>query len=341
MFHQRNQLFSVGFLMAMAVTGTGCSGFIYGTTGDVISDYAVEHMGPYVLGTGDIQMACEDGRSVGNLLMSFERVTDAPNKAALTALVSAGMCAEFDAYEYELQHLLHLKKGRVAEATDARIQQKRAHALAASRNIRGYERLVAAYGRPGVSCPELEEGEDILYLMGLSAGLQALLHDRAAGGVVGVDMGIPAQVVRAAECFDNQRFWGLPGAVRGAIFASIPGTGPEGTDPWQLLEESAAMGDAGGVRMARALYIRAASSAGKAEINPELIAQAVVSQKAVSAPSDGVLLDAYATVMIRHFSDVIWMEGKGHRTPSGELGTFWQEEVADDGESDDLLDGLE
>lgn len=341
MYHLRNRLFSLTFLASLGFSISGCSGFIYGTTGDIISDYAVEHMGPYVLASGDIQMACEDGRSIGNLLMSFERVTDAPHKAAVTALVSAGMCAEFEAYEFELQHFLHLKAGRVAEATDARILQKRAHALAAARNYKAYQRLIAAYGAMGERCPDLEEGEEILYLMGLSAGLQALLHDRAAGGMVGVDMGIPSQVGRAAECLDNEKWWGLPGAVRGAIFASIPGSGPEGLDPWKLLADSAALGDAGGVRMARALYIRAASSAGKADMNRELIAQTVVSQKAISSPENGVLLDAYATVMVRHFSDLIWMETKGHRTPSGQLGMFWEEDAEPDGDSDDFLDGLE
>jgi len=341
MFHQRNRLFSIGFSLVLVSMGTGCSGFIYGTTGDIISNYAVEHMGPYVLGSSDIQMACEDGRSIGNLLMSFERVTDAPNKAAVTALVSAGMCAEFDAYEHELQHMLQLKAGRVGQAIDARILQKRAHELAARRNARAYKRLAAAFGTPGESCPELEDGEQILYLMGLSAGLQAALHDKASGGMVGVDMGIPAQVIRATECLDTNQYWGLPGAIRGAIFASIPATAPEGMDPWKLLEESAAIGDAGGVRMARALYIRVASSAGKSEKNPELIGQAVVSKKSVAPPSDGGLLDAYATVMVRHFSDLIWMEGKGHRTPAGMLGSFWEEEVVEDGDSDDLLDGLE
>ena len=341
MFRHFSQLFSIGFSIILGTFGTGCSGFIYGTTGDIISDYAVEHMGPYVLGSSDIQMACEDGRSIGNLLMSFERVTDAPNKAAVTAMVSAAMCAEFDAYEYELQHMLHLKAARVAEATDSRILQKRAHELAARRNARAYQRLAAAFGTPGEGCPEFDEGEEILYLMGLSAGLQAALHDKASGGMVGVDMGIPAQVIRATECLDTNVYWGLPGAIRGAIYASIPATAPQGFDPWQLLEESAAIGDAGGVRMARALYIRVASSAGKSEKNPELIGQAVVSQAAVSAPANGGLLDAYATVMVRHFSDLIWMDGKGHRTPAGMLGSFWEEDAEEDGDSDDLLDGLE
>ena len=65
MFHQRNRLFSIGFSLVLVSMGTGFFGFIYGTTGDIISNYAVEHMGPYVLGSSDIQMACEDGRSIG------------------------------------------------------------------------------------------------------------------------------------------------------------------------------------------------------------------------------------------------------------------------------------
>ena len=61
-------------LILALITSLGLSGCssVYGLTGDVLSSYAVEHMAPYVLSSEDMYMACEDGRSIGNLLMSFE-----------------------------------------------------------------------------------------------------------------------------------------------------------------------------------------------------------------------------------------------------------------------------
>ncbi|MEC9465388.1 MAG: hypothetical protein VX834_06370 [Myxococcota bacterium] len=330
-------------LILALITSLGLSGCstLYGVTGDVLSNYAVDHMAPYVLASEDIYMACEDGRSIGNLLMSFERVTDAPDKAAIMALVSAGMCGEFAAYEAELAHVRHLNAGRVGDATDARILQQRLSARAASRFARAYERLVAAYGEPGDSCPELSESDEVLYLLGLSGGMLGLLFDRTANGVVGVDMGIPAKVLRASECLDDQRWYGIPGALKGALYTSIPGSAPEGVDPWKLLDDAATKGEQTGVRLARALQIKAAIGAGKTERNREYITSHFVSLGKTSAPERGRLLDLYATTMIQHFSDVIWVEDTGHRTPLGQSGTFWKEPEADSGEDDDLLDGLE
>jgi len=307
----------------------------------VLSTYAVEHMAPYVLSSEDMYMACEDGRSIGNLLMSFERVTDSPDKAAIMALASAGMCGEFASYEAEIAHVRHLNAGRVGDATDARILQQRLSARAAARFARAYQRLVDAYGEPGESCPELGESDEVLYLLGLSGGMLGVLFDRAANGVVGVDMGIPAKVLRATECLDDERWYGIPGALKGALYTNIPGSAPEGVDPWKLLDDAAAKGEQTGVRLARALQLKAAIGAGKTEKNREYIASHFVSLKNTPSPSRGRLLDLYATTMIQHFSDLIWVEDTGHRTPIGQSGTFWSEPEVEDDDDDDLLEGLE
>ena len=81
----------------------------------------------------------------------------------------------------------------------------------------------------------------------------------------------------------------------------------------------------------------------KTEKNREYIASHFVSLKNTPSPDRGRLLDLYATTMIQHFSDVIWVEDTGHRTPIGQSGTFWSEPTVDDddGDTDDLLEGLE
>jgi len=50
------------------------------------------------------------------------------------------------------------------------------------------------------------------------------------------------------------------------------------------------------------------------------------------------LFDAVATEALTRISDKMWTEATGHRTPVGQLGTFWDENAADDIETVDLDD---
>jgi hypothetical protein len=323
-------------LTSVCVFHAGCS--IYALTGDSLSGYAVEHMGPYVTGTEDLQMACELGQSFGNLIMSYERVTDRPDKAALFSLIAAGMCSEMGAYEAELEYARHMHANRHVDAQDARIKEQRARMLTSRRFYRAYQRLVAAYGEPGSACPELEENEELLYLLGLSVGVQALLHDRASGGHVGVDMGLPMKVARATQCLHDDKMWSVPSAVRAGVFASLPGTAPKGVDPWKMLEANAKQGDESGVRMARAILIQALIFAGRTDEGKVAIHAHAEARSAHPAPDNGRLLDAYAHQIVRHFSDLLWLENTGHRTPIGQLGSFWDDPEEEDS---DFLDDLE
>ena len=326
--------FALPFLLSFL---SGCS--IHAITGDTLGEYAVEHMGPFVMGTEDLKMACEDGQSTGNLIMSYERVTDPPNKAGLFAMIGSGMCSEMIARDAELDYTRHMFAKRPIDAQDSRIKEKRARQRTSHRFHRAYQRLVAAYGEPGDGCPEIPENEEMLYLLGLAVGVQALIHDRASGGVIDVDMGIPMKVARATECLDNEKLWGIPNAVRAGVYASLPGTAPKDVDPWALLEESAKIGDKGGVRMARSILIQANTFGGRAEPAKAGITAHAESREATPAPKKARLLDTYAHEIVRHFSDLLWLENKGHRTPVGQLGTFWEEEEEED--DSDFLDDLE
>ena len=332
-----NRLLSPSVLFLVSLSG--CQGFLYSQTGGVMGAYAVDHMVPYVMASDDVDMACETGVSMGAFLMSFERVSDPPTRAALVTWMSAGMCAEGAAWEAELDQLRALSEGRAAEAQDARIREKRLHARAARRFLAAFQSLEAAFGPVGGACPSLRTEDEHLYLLGLSSGLLAVVHDRAAEGVAGVPMEIPLAIARAAGCLPEDRWWGAPKALRAALWTSVPGSAPEGVDPWAILEAAAREGEEAGVRLSRAFQVVALAGAGKEEALRHAIAAHAASLDERPPDPRWRLLDRFATLMIRHQSDRIWTNARGHRTPLGALGTFPDRE--DEAVDTDLLEGLE
>jgi len=158
-----------------------------------MTDYTADHLIPFVLAQGDAGMACETGVSMGGFLISFGRVTDPPHRSVIPTILSAGICAQEDAYEADLRSRRAIKAGRSAEAIDARIAEKRFNVIAASRFLKAWNSTVAEYGDPGGSCPEFDERYDeLVYTLGLIASVQALQHDMAADGQAGVPLDAPA-----------------------------------------------------------------------------------------------------------------------------------------------------
>ncbi len=114
--------------VVLVVALGGCSDTMHSLTGDTLSSFAVNHMGPYLLGTSDLEMGCETGVSLASMLLAYRRVTDTPHKAAIASLLSAGSCAQAAAWEHQLRGMRALRAGNAPEATDARIAEKRSHA---------------------------------------------------------------------------------------------------------------------------------------------------------------------------------------------------------------------
>ncbi len=325
----------------IALALLGCGDTMHALTGDTMGEFAVHHMTPYLMGTSDLDMGCETGVSLVSMLLAYGRVTDAPHQAAIASLVSAGSCAQADAWEYELRRMRAVRAGNAAEATDARISEKRAHAVAAGRFHRAWGHLVEHYGEPdGKKCPEFEEARDeVGYLLGLLAGAQAVQHDRAANNMAGVPLDVPRKAERGLTCLNNERWWHVPQALRAAIWTGVPGATPAGEDPWKRLNEAAAAGSKSGVRIAQAIYAQAAAANGKNDVVRQVIVAHVASKEATPAAARWRLLDETSTFQLLVLSDRLWTGATGHRTPNGRLGHFWDE--APPKADDSLFEGLD
>ncbi len=323
------------FILLVAVLSifglTTCS--IYGMAGDKVADYSQEYLIPHLMSTDDLEMSCATGASMGGVLTSFSRVTDSPDKIASATMLTAGICAELNAREYELESLRALKEGRGGSAQDARIAEKRAHATAAKRYYKGAQHMIAAFGEMGGDkCPKFEDEDELIYLLGIFSAIQAVLHDRSADGAVGVPLDVPSKVARATHCLDNEKWWGVPKALEAAVWTSVPGTAPDGADPWKQHREASKIGEQKGVRLAHAIEAISAAGVGKTDVLRQVITDHANAIKDKPADAKWKLLDETATGYIWFMSDRLWTEAMGHRTPAGSLGTFWDavQEKADD-----------
>lgn len=330
---------------ALALFATlGLSGCVNQMTGDVMSAYSADHLIPYLLEAGDTGMACETGVSLGSFLASFGRVTDEPHRTAIPTLLSAGVCAQEMAFEADLRSRRAFFRGIATEAKDARIEEQRHNVAAARRFFEAWQRTVAGYGEPGGKCPEFDERfDELAYLLGLVSVLQALQHDLAADGSVGVPLDAPRKAARATECLNNARWWGVPNAIRAVVWTSIPGSAPEGADPWYELSQASTLGRQAGVRLAEAIEAQAAWGAGRRDVLEAVIRSHAKSLAETPSAAKWKTVDRIATLQIQALSDRIWTEAQGHRTPFGRLGTLPGDSAAPAGDPEgegDLLDGL-
>lgn len=327
-------------ILAVLLLAGGCRSFIYGTTGRVMAAYTIEVMLPTVMASGDIEMACGAGESLGSMVVSFDRVTNPiDDKPAMLTMMSAGMCAEADAWEAELAGGRARFLGQAAVAQDERVKEMRARQTAAARYAEAWQRFRRAYQLDKVACPKFKsENDEVLTILGLSSGLLATMNDRASGGSVGLVGEELHQVERLAQCLDNTRYWGAPKAFQAAVWASVPGATPEGSDPWVTLAAAADASEATGVRLAQALFAQVAAAQGKSDMLRKVLRQHAASLSKVPTSKQWTMLDRYATNIITYESDRLWTANTGHRTPHQGLGTFWDEAAkVDDG---GLLDNL-
>ena len=281
-----------------------------------VDRFVVNRVVPRGLEVPDLGKACALGESLSHPLASLSAPDRPAHKAMVIAELTAGVCAEEQAWEAELDGLRATRAGDPAGTRDARIREDRARTIAADRYWRSFLHLEAAFGEVGEACPRIRERDEVVYLVGLVSGLLGLLHDRGAGGPHGVPLDALARIGRGAPCLDDEAWWHVPSALQAGAWATIPGSAPEGVDPWARLETHAALGEAQGVRVARALQVLLGANAGRDSVVTEGIQAHAASLSDTEQGRAHALLDEYARRVTLHQSDVIWMGSEGFRTRS-------------------------
>lgn len=310
----------------MLAFNVGCASKVDRFTLDRVVDTAAA--------VGDTGKVCALGAALVHPLGSISR--NEPHRALVIAEGVSAVCDESVAWEAELAvaRVKHnggaLGEGRTAEMMDAQLAARRANARAAERFERSFDELEAEFGPVGAGeCPKIASKDEFAYLFGLVSGTLALLHDSASGGVNEVPRDRLAAIARGSACLDDAAWWQVPSALAGAAWATVPGTGPEGRDPWQMLEDAATTGETSGVRVARAIQVLIAANAGRTDVLEAALPKHAASLAATATNSDWALLDTYATEVSLHQSDLLWTEARGHRTETfGQLPTEAAEPAA-------------
>lgn len=303
---------------------SGCS-TIYRTTGWFAYDYTEDYAVPYTMKDNDPEMACGMTTAMTPALLSFTELTYTPDRPAVTMYMMAGSCAEEKANEETLSYLRAFKAQNVNEAKDARIREKRQFAVAAARQYQAYQHMVAEFGEPGDKCPDLDEDEEIYWVLGSLAGMQAVMSDLRSQSAVNVPKDIAMKAVRGLQCVDNIRWWGLPQALQAGIWVMMPDTAPKGVDPWVEMEKAGRIATASGVRMAHAIEVVIADGSGNNEQLRAAIRRHADSLKTHPSNPQYRMMDIMADRQIMAVSDRLWTEATGARTPVGGLGTFWDD----------------
>lgn len=264
----------------------------------------------------DLNMICQSANA--NVSMAAGAHLKKPPLRALAILeTTAAVCSELRAMEYQIEAERAWAtldgKARIAEVTDARERERRARAITAGRLERAFGHVEARFGVVGQACPKMRNEEDELtYLLGLISGAAALLQDQASGGAQGVTTDRLRNIARASTCLDDDRWWHVPTALRAGTWAMVPGSGPDGVDGWEALDQAAASGEAKGMRIARAIQTQLAANAGRTDIVERAITAAHLSKE--PPPEDFLLFDIQARLTINHQLDLLWIKARGHRS---------------------------
>lgn len=338
---------AVACLKTSVLTGllflAGCSvNPIYQTTGIVLSNYSESEATPYVMQMSDPKMACALGEGVDPLLYSFSRVTDAPESTGSLLMLLAANCSEYRAWEAELAYLRADFEGDVPKAKDAREESKRLYAQTAKRRYKAFNRAMAAYdfdpAAETLECPDFSDDQaELTFLLGLLTGMQAIVNDANSGALAGVPRNIAPQAERAASCLDNEKWGGLPNAVRALVWLLLPDTRPDSSpDPWVVLQHSSELGVQSGIRASMALEAVAAETFGRPDVLKDTIARFAAAEDTIDVWDEYQLVDKAAGRVIRFSSDKYWTSHYGYRTPQSFFGKMSPERDTENVEVMDL-----
>ena len=296
-------------LSAVALTSSGC-------LNKMVDSVVLKRVIPSGQQISDTRQACAMGTSLSFAVGGITKKT--PEMSLSLSEATAGVCTEKLSWEAEIDQLIAGRMvagpAKAERLTDAAIRARRYHAASAAQFERAWTALDRQMGPLGDSeCPKIKEHEEIVYVVGMVAGALALIHDRKAEGANNIPLDRLGKVGRAAKCLDTEKFWHLGPALEAAAWATIPGSGPEGVDPWQVLAEAADKGDSSGVRVARSLQAKIASNAGNDQLVGEALDKYAASMKNTPRNQDWALLDQYSYDIALHEADKLWVKETGHR----------------------------
>lgn len=327
--------------LAIATLTMGGCALIESNVSSVTLGILEDGFTPPVLQMSDVEMGCSFSTVNAPLIGAARNFYGDPSLMETVLMSSAAVCSETQAINEEMRYMRASRDKRSDEAQDARITQKRFLAVAAERQYTSFSRMKTKleqkyFFKYGSTCPRFKRDfDEMVYLLGSIAGLQAMQNDISSQQVVGVPTDTAPLVAKAMACLDNAKWWGAPEATRAVIWSIIPGAS-EGKDIKGTFEASMAIGEKTGVRLPHVMAAVAAQSADD---------QATVRQvlKRFSAPQnftvnkDYRLIDAIAQAQMVNISDRLWTQNTGTRTPISSLGKFWDEKAGGDIDADSFL----
>jgi len=303
---------------------------VSGTTLSILEDGFT----PPTLQMSDVEMVCTFSAVNTPLVGAARNFYGDPSLMETVLLSSAGVCSENAAMAEEMRYLRASKEKRSDEAIDARVAQKRILATAAERQYTAFFRMKTKmeqkyFIKYGQSCPRFKRDfDELVYMLGSVAGLQAMQNDIAAQQAVGVPTDTAPLVENAMKCLDNQKWWGVPKAARAVVWSIIPGA-DAGKDVQGTFDTAMGIGEHKGVRLA---HVMAAISAQSTDNKPRLrsVIQRFGKAENFTPSTEYRLLDAIAQSQITNISDRMWTQNAGTRTPIGSLGKFWDDKAGGD-----------
>lgn len=334
------RLFTLAAVALSALTLGGCAlieSNVSGTTLSILEDGFT----PPTLKMSDVEMVCNFSAVNTPLVGAARNFYGDPSLMETVLLSSAGVCSENAAFAEEMRYLRASKEKRSDEAIDARVAQKRILATAAERQYTAFFRMRTKmeqkyFIKYGSSCPRFKRDfDELVYLLGSVAGLQAMQNDIAGQQTVGVPTDTAPLVEKAMNCLDNTKWWGVPKAAQAVVWSIIPGAS-DGKDVEGTFDAAMKLGERNGVRLPHVMAAVAAQSADNKD-KLRAVIKRFTSVQNFKANPDYRLLDAIAVSQITNMSDRMWTQNTGTRTPIMGLGKFWDDKAGGDIDADSFL----
>lgn len=312
-------------VVAGALSVTGC--------GNVIFQGVENFQVPFMLEEPDPNISCTSASSFKPFITSLKFIGGDPSLLESLLLFTSSQCSYAQASEEELRYIRAQREKRTDEAIDARAAHKHLMQITAQRELRAFDSMRVKlenkyFFKYGESCPKSmrRDFDEMLYLLGTLAGLQAMQHDMAIQQVVGVPTDIAAKANFALGCLndaDNIRLWGVPQATQAAIWSLLPGAG-EGKDIPKAFDHAMKIGEAQGVRLA---HVVAAQTAVSLDDGDQLrkVLRRFANTKGFQPSKDYRAIDDASVAQMQIMSDRYWTQNQGSRTPVGSLGKFWDD----------------